>query len=469
MHFRLQRQEILEHPKQEMMHPVKPALIALLLLSTSSLFAQWECPSRIGGNLKPFSENLPNLTWAGELTTTAGYNGATAIGNLMGFAALDYSTDKTTLYFEGGAKSWARNDFAGYHSEGHNFGMREAFFQYRGINNTLNLGLRSTQGDDPYLLNERVMGVDFKQTLGNWNFRAITGSVLNRFARNGTFCTIGYLYNIVPGRERAMLGRHFGQTNLAMFTLNYRPGSKPSTTDEFASGDGLSASTDEFAATDEFGAASKKSSESPIKLVNAGVLAYTEYGALVATKALTSGLYAELQVAGITLKPEILLQSASGNSALMYNLTAQKEFTWSNQQQTKVFARYIGTVQLDSAAHALNSFSNVFAGEVLRLDAIELPILQCGIKHSIPSLKASVKLQAALQTGETRGYVHNVMLPPPTVSRMQEYDLMLSKNIGQHILINAHAGYLMYPKMTSVYSYVPTQSPWGKIEMRLTF
>lgn len=450
------------------MHKLKTVLASALLLSSTALFAQWECPSRIGGNLKPFTSSLTNLTWAGELTTTAGSTGDFAIGNLMGFGALDYSTDKTTFYIEGGAKSWKRMDFNGYHSEGRNFGLREAFFQYRGTSNNLILGLRSTQGDDPYLLNERVAGIDFKQTLGNWNVRALTGSVLNRFARNGTFCTLGYLYNIVPGRQRTLLGREFGQTNLAMLTLNYRPGSKPSTTDEFASSDGQSAATDEFAASDEFGTA-KKPAVSLFKLVNAGALAYTEYGPLEVAKALTSGLYAELEVAGITLKPELLLQSASGNNALIYNLTAQKEITWSNQQQTKVFARYIGQIQLDSAAYALNSFSNVFAGEVLRLDANELPIFQCGLKHSIPSLHASVKLQAALQTGEPRNYVHNEMQAPPTVARMSEYDLMLSKNFGNHFLINAHAGYLVYPKMTSPYNYVTNKTPWGKIEMRLTF
>lgn len=452
------------------MSTLKTTLLTALILSSTSLFAQWECPSRIGGNLKPFTESFPNLSWAGELTTTAGSTGDFAIGNAMAFAALDLSFSKTTFYLEGGVKSWKRINANDYHNEGYNLGMREAFFQYRGNTNTLNLGLRSTQGDDPYLINERVMGIDFKQTIGNWNLHALTGSVLNRFARNGTFCTIGYLYNIVLGRERQLIGRQFGQTNLAMLSLNYRPGSKPSTTDEFASEDGLSSASNEFASSDEFGSAKKKTAAGLLKLVNAGALAYTEYGSLIANKALFSGLYAEVEVASITLKPEILLQSASGNQGLLWNLTAQKQITWSNQQQTKLFARYIGLIQIDSTAKALNSFSNVFAGEVLRLDANELPIFQCGIKHSIPNLKASVKLQAALQTGETRGYIYNVWNNPPTNDRMQEYDLVLSKNIGSHLLVNGHLGYLVYPKMTDrAYVYETNRTPWGKIEMRLTF
>jgi len=443
------------------MQKVKTALLAAILLGSISLFAQWECPSRIGGNLKPFTTAFPNLSWAGELTTTGGTTGDFAIGNAMAFAALDLSFDKITFYAEGGVKSWKRINANGYHNEGYNFGMREAFFQYRGTNQTLNLGLRSTQSDDYYLINERVLGVDFKQNLGNWNIHALTGTVQNRFARNGTFCTLGYLYNIVPGRERQLIGRSFGETNLAMLTLNYRPGSKTST-DEF--------SASEFTNNDEFSTPSKKQVPNLFKLVNAGALAYTEYGSAIATKALYNGLYAEVEVAGITLKPEIILQSASANQALIWNLTVQKEISWSNQQQTKIFGRYIGVIKIDSTARALNSFSNVFAGEVLRLDAIELPLFQCGIKHSIPSLKASVKLQAALQTGETRGYIYSLWNAPPTNDRMQEYDLVVSKNIGEHLLINCHAGYLIYPKMIDrAYVYETNHTPWGKVELRLTF
>lgn len=444
---------------------VKTTLLAALLLSSTSLFAQWECPSRIGGNLKPFSNELPNLTWASELTSSMGYAGEDWISNIMAFGAIDLSFDKITFYAEGGVKRWKRFNNTGYENFATNFGMREAFFQYRGSSQTLNIGLRSQQGDDYYLLNERVMGIDFKQTLDNWNLHALTGTVTNRFARNGTFCTLGYLYNIVPGRERVLLGRTPGLTNLAMLTLSYRPGSKTSFSDEFGSSDdGLSSTTDEFAT------AALETKPNLFKLITAGALAYTEYGSLIATKALISGLYAEVELAGITLKPEILLQSATANRALIWNLTAQKQITWSNQHQTKIFGRYIGMIKIDSTAQALNSFSNVFAGEVLRMDAIELPLFQCGVKHSIPSMKASIKLQAALQTGETRGYVYDLWNSPPTNDRMQEYDLVLSKNFGNHLLINGHMGYLVYPKMTDrAYVYETKRTPWGKIEIRYTF
>ena len=58
------------------MQKVKTTLLSALLLSSTGLFAQWECPSRIGGNLKPFTASFPNLTWAGEFTTTAGSSGS---------------------------------------------------------------------------------------------------------------------------------------------------------------------------------------------------------------------------------------------------------------------------------------------------------------------------------------------------------------------------------------------------------
>jgi len=426
-----------------------------LIILTGFLFlsiiakAQWECPSRIGGSLKPIGPT--NLMWASELTTTAGYAGGYGIANAMAYLGLDYSQNNFTVYAEGGAKSWIRFNANDYQNAKYSYGLREAFFRYKKDAQSLTLGLQSTQGEDFYLLNERVAGINYKTTFGNWSLNALTGTVMDQFARNGTFCTLGYLYNIVPGRQRAVLGNKFGQTNPAMFTLTYKPATKLS--DEFSTGDEV--------------LSDKKSSL--IKLNNAGALLYKEYGSLIETQALFSGAFAEAELAGITLKPEVIFQSANACNALLYSFTAQKQFIWNNSQQTRVFGRYIGLHEIDSAAIALNSFSNVFAGEVLRLDALELPLFQAGIKHSIPKLKVSVKLQMAMQTGKVSGYAADPYNPTLNNARMQEYDLGISKNIGNHLLLNGWLGYLVYPKMTSAFVYETNRSMWGKIEMRYTF
>lgn len=200
------------------------------------------------------------------------------------------------------------------------------------------------------------------------------------------------------------------------------------------------------------------------------MLMYTEFGNWIATRSLTTGLYAKANIAGITFKPEILLQSANKNNALIYSFTADKQLEWNNGQMTRLFARYIGLSEISPGAIALNSFSNIFAGEVLRFDALDLPFLQTGIKHSFTKTKTSIKLQYSMQTGQASGF--NTTLSINSPSTMKELDFSLSKNIGKSLLFSAHAGYLSYPTLENYMgdlTYITKNSPWGKVELRITF
>ncbi len=433
---------------------VLPILLLALMISPA-LKAQWECPSRLGGSLKPFGQS--NLMWAGEAITTGGFIGNEGLTNGMLFGGLDYSVNNHTLYVEGGFKSWYR--LGGDRSDNglYSFGLREAFYRNTGNNHTLTVGLHSAKSDDYYLLNERIVGANYRISLGKVELNAIGGSVLKDFARNGTFCTLGYLYNIIPGRQRAILGSDFGQTNLSMLTLTYKPSSGKKLNDEFSSGDGL-------------GTTAKPSF---LSLKSAGAVLYHEFGSWINDKTLLSGLYAEVSLGGVSIKPEVLLQSSKSNNALIYSLMADKQFTWSNGQMTKLFVRYVGMKKIDSTAVAGNSFSNVFAGEVLRLDALDMPFLQVGMKHSFPAIKTSVKLQAAMQLAKGTGYSIDDY-GNTTASRLGEIDLTLSKNFGKLFLVNATIGHLQYPSYstdpeTAMLRYASKSSLWGKIELRITF
>lgn len=432
---------------------ILPVLLAMLAFSSLAK-AQWECPSRLGGSLKPFGQS--NLMWAGEAITTGGFIGNEGLTNAMLFGGLDYSVNNHTLYVEGGFKSWYR--LGGDRSDNglYSLGLREAFYRNTGNKHTLTVGLHSAKSDDYYLLNERIVGANYRVSLGKVELNAIGGSVMKDFARNGTFCTLSYLYNIIPGRQRAILGSDFGQTNLSMLTLTYKPSQrrkKPK--DEFAL-DGQLVASDQH---------------SLLSLNSAGAVLYKEFGNWTPYKTLLSGLFLDVNLAGISLKPEVLWQSGKGNNALIYSIMADKQFAWSNGQLTKLFARYVGMTKSDSTAVATNSFSNIFAGEVLRLDALEMPFLQVGLKHSFPSLKASIKLQAAMQTGNVSGYTMSDNGTATT--RMQETDLTFSKNLGKLFLVNASLGYVKYPSLTTDPNlglmYKAKSSPWGKIELRITF
>jgi polyferredoxin len=445
----------------------KITMILLVFMFITSASAQWECPSRLGGSLKPIDSS--NLMWASELTTTGGMVGNYGIANLMGFVGFDYTVNKHTFYIEGGVKSWARfssdsllyrENTAGtltltdnaYFNSLVKFGMREVFYKYAGEKQTLTAGLQSAKSEDYYLLNERMVGLNYRLNLGNFTINAIGGSVLKQSSRNGTFCTLGYLYNIVPGRPRAILGNALGETNLAMMTIGYKPSDK--------------VSNNEFATENEFGDSPKSSW---FKVTNLGGVVYREFGSWNVYNPLITGLFAEVDLLGINLKSELLNQSSVGNNAWIYSLGADKQITWSNGHLTRLYGRYIGTYAIDSGAVAANSFSNVFAGEVLRLDALELPILQIGFKHSIPAWKASAKIQYAMQTGLVSGYLSDPYGNSVNPGKMKELDFTLSKSLGKYLSINATAGYLTYPKMTSVVAYQTANSLWGKVEMRITF
>lgn len=425
-------------------------VILLMLLATSAANAQWECPSRLSSNLKPFGDS--NLMWSTELISSGGFAGDLGIANLMLFGGLDYSSGKNTFYLEGGLKNWMRFEDQETTSRFMLFGLREAFYRYNADKQNITIGLQSMKSDDDYLINERVAGVNYKLNLKNISLNLQTGSVMKEFARNGTFCTVGYLYNVAAGRERAVLGNDFGQTNLALLSLSYSPG-KAASNDEFSGDLGGSESGKSF-----------------FKLNSIGALAYSEFGSWVSNRPTIAGLYANTEIAGITFKPELLVQSATDNNAFIYSLYADKQLEWQNGQMTRIFARYTGLNAIDKGAMALNSFSNIFAGEVLRFDALELPFFQSGIKHSFTKAKTSLKLQYALQTGESRSFIADDF--GNTGSRMQEIDLSISKNLGKHILINAYAGYLSYPDLENSDGYLvyaTKSSPWGKIELRFTF
>lgn len=424
----------------------------LVLMISPALKAQWECPSRLGGNLKPFGES--NLMWAGEVTTTGGFLEQSTLSNLLLLGGLDYSFNKNTFYVEGGFKSWYR--FGGDKNNNglYSFGLREAFYRYSGKRQTFTIGLHSAKSDDYYLLNERVVGLNYRISIGQFDFNTIGGSVMKDFARNGTFCTLGYLYNIVPGRPRSILGNDFGQTNLGMFTLTWHPKSKKG--------------SDEFSSKGDFNIAPK---QSLFSLKSFGIVVYHEFGSFISEKALMTGAYAEVNLGGINLKPELLLQSLKNNNALIYSVIADKQLDWSSGQMTKLFARYIGMKKNDPTAIVANSFSNIFAGEVLRLDALDIPLLQIGLKHSFPAIKTSLKLQGSMQTGLVTGYTPDDYNSVP--AKMKELDLTLSKNLGKIFLINTTIGYLSYSNMITddlaYLKYISRNSLLGKVELRITF
>lgn len=441
----------------------KVIIMMTMLTATVAVNAQWECPSRLGSTLKPVGST--NLLWSAEVTASGGWIKDNYAGNVMGIIGLNYGTGKSSFYVEGGLKAWTRGtgetmtytDDAGetYYTKKDSRssvtpGLREAFYRYSSDNNTFTLGLQSTKSDDPYLLNERIVGANYTLHTGNFKLNLIGGSVMEAFARNGRFCTYGYLYNdIVAGRPRSFVGNDFGDTNVGMFTLSYSP---TQNVDEFGNGESSLLSLDKI-----------------------GLVGYSEFGRKITNTLYTGGLYSEISLAGIQLKPEVLYQGVTGNRAIIYNFTVEKDIPWSDTQNTRIYGRYVGYSAIDNGARPINSFSNLFMGDALHQDVLEAPLVMLGIKHSFTAIKTSIKLQGILQTkasamGGDYGYVTDSYATPLT--KMKELDIALGKNFGNHLLVNAMFGMLDFPTLEhtdNVLHYNQVQTMFGRVECRFTF
>ena len=97
-------------------------------------------------------------------------------------------------------------------------------YAIRSYYGSFTLGLQSSTFDDHYLLNERIAGANLKLDLGKWKLNAYGGSVTKDFARNGIFCTTGFIYDLSTGQESALLGNSLGDKNMAGFSFTFYPG-----------------------------------------------------------------------------------------------------------------------------------------------------------------------------------------------------------------------------------------------------
>jgi len=375
--------------------------------------AQWECPSQLGGSLKPVGQS--SLMWAGELTGAAGALYHNTISNEMGFLGLDFSTPHHTFYGEGGFKYWQRTDHAlnTTFSNSH-WGIRELLYSYKHEAGKLTVGIQSVSSPDGFLVNERMAGLNIVQNFSQWRFSFSGGTVTRDFARNGVFCSKGYLYDIIPHDERALIGIKAGDTNFAFLSAEHKVGQSKAATDEFSSpSDELSRSY-----IDSYG----------------GIL-YTEFGDWIENGSTLMALYSRMEWRGVlSFSPEVIYQSGLNNRALIYRLAIQKDIESDKGNVTTLMVRYFGLNAVDEGAQAAISFSNIMAGEVLRLDAIDFPLLQAFVKQRFAKAKCHIKLQYSQQTH---------------VDRMSEIDAEVGKKFWQKLSVNLQYGHILSNDITT--------------------
>lgn len=398
--------------------------ILLLIIALSSK-AQWECPSKLAAHLDPIAESPVLVGLESQLST--GVLDENSINTAMLFAGIDYSKNNHSFYFEGGFKAWWKYDtdkellFDQYR-----FGFREFFYQYTNKLSSLTLGLQSSTFDDHYLLNERIAGINYKLDFGKWKLNSYGGSVTKDFARNGIFCTTGFIYDLPTGQEATLLGNKLGDKNLAGFTFTFFPEKenkkqKPiSITDDFEAFD-----SNEFGDFEPLVNNSKPERQAIIKLEQIGIAGYAEFGNWIDSSFFQTGAFASVKLPGnIYFNPEILFQIESTNKGIIYLASLERSFSLSKSSRLSLGAAYYAFSAIDNGAAVLNSYSNILAGEVLRLDAINMPLYLLSAKFNVPTTRFHIKLQKAGQANS---------------GNLNEWDIEIGKQLFNRLNINTKA------------------------------
>uniref|UniRef100_UPI0032171A9A hypothetical protein n=1 Tax=uncultured Draconibacterium sp. TaxID=1573823 RepID=UPI0032171A9A len=422
----------------------KSLLTIFVLLNAFIVRAQWECPSKLAAHLDPAFGSPVLIGFETELSS--GILDGNSINTAMGFLGMDFSTQNHSLYFEGGVKAWWKYDFEkDILFDQYRLGLREMFYQYRGELSNFTFGLQTSTFDDHYLLNERVAGASYKLDMGRWKFNAYGGTVTKDFARNGIFCTTGFIYDLPTGQEQVLLGNRLGDKNLGGFTLTFFPGkdkkskkqATPAKADEFETfeEDEFTDAADEFDSVeeDEFSSFEmspkqnkKVRSSSGFGIEKAGFAAYSEFGDWIDNTFYLTGLFASVKLPGdIYFNPEALFQAEASNKGIIYLAKLEKSVTLKSGNRLSFAGAYYGFSEIDKNAMVLNSYSNILAGEVLRLDAANMPFYLLNAKLNFPSAKFHLKLQNA-------GQLHS--------GNLNEWDIEIGKKFKERLHLNVKAG-----------------------------
>ena len=355
-------------------------LIGVFALSFANTNAQMHCRSTLGGHLTPFHKDFP-LLWAVEGTMapgimSSGHDGAepAKLNGGMLIGALDYTFKKHSFYVEAGYKNWKNSELSQPITElSRHLGVRQAFYGFRSENTDIKLGLHETKLGSYFLIDERILGASLDQKLGAFTLNARTGTVVDNFARMGRFCANRHLYSLIENDFTENIGEKVGETNLAGFVLNWNPNyKKPSKTN----GD------DEFGEFDEFSESSEFSDEKKKPISNIGLIVYDEFGKIIPDNKLFVGSLIDFNLpAKFTLQAGAIYQNMNLNNSLVYITTLKRSVTWKSGAYSNAGIGYIGKYNINENAIFQPLFSNMFLGEVMRLDAMDFPLWKASLSH----------------------------------------------------------------------------------------
>ncbi len=456
---------------------MKKTIVALIIsiIGINAAFPQMECRSMLGSKLTPFKEG-GSVLWAIEGTMAPGIMTSpfdsldnTRLNGGMLLGALDFGIkSKSHIYIEGGFKNWKNSEFVNVEEDGkvHHLAVRQFFYSYASDNTKIKLGLHETRMGNYFLVDERVVGASVDQNIGAFTLNMRAATVLKGFARMGKFCANRHLYGLVNnGNYTEHIGKKPGETNMAGIVFNWNPhyqrpqqsggGDEFESTDEFETTDEFHENHDfsEFGGGDEFSSENTGTSQKQkIKLTNVGFIIYDEFGsdAYIPDNKFYSGIMTDYDLPyDFFAQAGFVYQYMSQNNTAAYILRLGRSKLWDNSSLTKISAAYIGKVDVDKSAIFQPLFSNLFIGEVMRMDAPQFPLWQAAIKHKFPG-KRKFHL-AAKFAGQIEGNETN--------EQDIEVGMMLFKNHFKMTLIGSHVKTLA----------LPNDFMMVRLEMRLAF
>ena len=447
---------------------IKKVLIGgILVFSTFTANAQMDCRSMLGAHLTPVTENS-NISWGVEGTVAPGImtspyeNGkSTTIGGGMLIGAMDFSfLNNHSFYVEGGYKNWTNSEFVESTKSNRPVGMRQAFYSFTNTNTKIKFGLHESRLGNFIMLDDRIMGLSINQNIGAFTVDASVGSVSSSFTRMGKFCANRHIYGVLSPNYTENIGTKIGETNLAGVVINWNPNfvkAEVSGVEEASEFDDEFASTDEFNNNDEFhenhdfnefgsndefsedNVTELKQKSSFISVKNIGLIFYSEFGneSYIPDSKLYTGFIADINLPfNIFMQASSIYQNMQNNNSFVYIAKIGKSKIWENASNTKLSGAYIGKVNIDDNALFQPLFSNLFIGEIMRMDATEFPLWQVALKHRFPGkLKMHVAVKAVAQTDNNKTNEQDI-----------EFGLMAFKNHIKLTLIGSRVETLALPE-----------------------
>ncbi len=412
--------------------------LAVLSFLVNTGHAQPECRSILGSYMKPLADSLP-LNWATEFSTSAGVMSDRFIFNEITFVGLEYVSKSMIhqLYFEGAFKYWYNTangpgldgTGTGYSDftkpEKKHFGFRELFYAY---NDWLDFkaGIQSMKSNGSFLLDERVLGLSAKKKWNTFDLSFSGGTVYDDIARMQDFCATRHLYNLVNGNKVNFVGDKIFDSNFFLAEFSWQPDKKTVNTNISGDGFGAFEDSDEFS---DFSSSEEIKKVKPVYLKNIGFRLYEEFGKVFPAYKYYAGSSFNLEIMEkLKFNGEIIGQLMDGNDAVFWRAVLQKEKFRKNGAFSEFKIEYLGNYAFGNNPVHFPSFSNLFKGEVMRLDVNRLPLMD---------LEYSYRFANSMKSTFKGNYIHQF-----NNEKTREFDLVYSTQPWKHVHLYAIGAYI---------------------------